>query len=253
MKLNTNTVHKVILFAALLLCSCRGRDRQFTRMQYYTGGHVKSEVGYLDDTIKNGIANYYFGQDHNFSIYMEEFFKNGVLDSTFKEYYPNGLVKEQGMHRYGVPMGAFYFNYPDGKIKCFDAVGYNDRTFYAIFYDSLGNKTSEKGLNISPVIANLNQKNSYTTTDTIHMAWCIAEPPGYKNETQLTLLKKDDAKNEYTPLQPAEPGKPICSIIDYRKTFSQPGSYELMLVSKLSDTVTKNVRMDTSIAEVVVR
>jgi hypothetical protein len=251
----TNRTQLITLYfvalTIILLSACGGRPgAPFIRRIYYTGGHVKSEE-MLVHNMKNGEATYYFGKKEKYSIYMDEYFKNGQLDSTFTEYYPNGLRKETGMYNYGHAMGSFHFYYPDGRLKAYNACGYDGRIFYAIFYDTAGSITYRKGIAIVKTAGNLSADTIHHIGDTLHFIWAIAQPPHCSNTVTATVSKKDSDRT--TLIVPPTPCRISRSCIEMKRAFDQPGNYIIIAKGALLDSVTNSTSADSSVVEITVQ
>ena len=244
-------VSKVIFMIELLfILSCNQKGIHIVKKEYYPDGIIKTAITYID-SLRDGKAISYY---ENGKIFQEQYYKNGTEDSIFKEYYSNGVLKKQGMYSYGTLMGSVYYYYLDGRIKGYNAKSYKGETFYSIFFDSLGNKTYEDGMSIAPVVADFSNKKIYKSNDTVHIVWCIAEPPDYKNEVQISIRKEQENNlKEDTEIKHFENNKFSRSIIDYKNSFKQPGNYQIVISSKLINTFTNSITKDTSIVDIIVQ
>ncbi len=61
-----------------------------------------------------GYVTYFYSDG---SDYKKEKYKNGVLDGSYKEYYPTGELKIDGVYDRGVKERAWKIYYKTGKIK----------------------------------------------------------------------------------------------------------------------------------------
>lgn len=217
------------------------------KKEYYANGKLKSKIEYRD-TIKSGNAIFYY---ENGSPYKELFYKNNIQDSVFKEYYSDGILRKKGMYSFGTLMGSIYKYYPNGKLRCYNAIDYNNEIFYSIIFDSFDHKTYEEGLNLAPIVVNFVKKKTYTIKDTVHLVWGVAEPVGYNNQIQIAIRKKMDSV--YSITEPFVNYTVRRSIIDYQKTFKQPGQYQIVIGSKLVQLNTSYSATDTSIVDIVVQ
>jgi|TARA_B110000196_G_scaffold306499_1_gene305174 antitoxin component YwqK of YwqJK toxin-antitoxin module len=87
-------------------------------VDYYKNGNKYREGKAASFAVKNeGFKGYvtYFYSDG--SDYKKEKYKNGVLDGSYKEYYPTGELKIDGVYDRGVKERAWKIYYKTGKIK----------------------------------------------------------------------------------------------------------------------------------------
>jgi len=94
------------------------RGGYFNVKDYYKNGGLyrtgKAEFMTVQKEIFKGFVTY-FNEDE--SVLKEEKYKNGLLDGPYREYYPTGELKVDGVYDKGIKDRVWKIYYKTGKIK----------------------------------------------------------------------------------------------------------------------------------------
>lgn len=96
--------HSNRAFIVLLLSfySCKMTESESNvKKEFFSNGKLKSEIAYINDTVKEGKAIYYYETG---SVGRVCFYKKNRIDSLYIEYYPDGTIKKQGMYHLASPL-----------------------------------------------------------------------------------------------------------------------------------------------------
>ncbi len=239
----------LLLVIILLYSACKSENKSSTNdtsklvKTYYLGGEIKSEIYYIDDTIKDGKATFYYKGG---SVARKCFYKNDELDSIYIDYYSSGIIKEKGTFEKGSALGSFFYYYPNGKVETYNAKDYENETFYVLKFDSLGNRLYEEGLVISPTAVSPTYKEQYVQGDSIVLLYQIAQPPGYKPKVFIGMYKYVNEDDRSLIGHFNETTIDLWSRATYRYKFNNSGHYRVVCAGQLIDTTNAYVKMDTT-------
>lgn len=237
----------VLVISLFTLIGCRGKNG-FVKKEYYSTGNLLSEVEYLNDSIKNGVAKFFY---KNGQLQEQGTFKNNVKNGEYIAFFESGVVKERGHFRMGKPLGNFYYYYPNGNLRLYNAQDYKEDVFYVIKFDSTGQKVKEDGRIISPTVSSPTYKERYVVNDSLILEYCIAEPPGYNVDVLIGhYLKQGHAKRMIRSFKPYQI---VQSIATYQFKASEPGLYLVVVAGELVDSLSKQSKYDTTYTTIEVR
>lgn len=231
----------LILAMGIPFCACQ-KNRPNIVKTYYQNGKLRSAIAYIKDSIKDGRALYYYPSGQ---IKREEFYRDDVLDSSFKEYHENGKLKRKGNYSFGGNiMGSFYYYNETGNLRAYNAKDYLGKTFYVVKFNQLGAKVKEDGIAVSPSVGSLNYKKIYRPSDTLDLIFSIAEPPGYRDVVIIEEINENGNHSSYS-------GNVSRSSVIYRKILKTKGNYKVKCIVSLWDKDSL-VRTDSTAITVVV-
>src|SRR5690606_2654743 len=85
---------------------------------FVSSGHYSSEETFKDDVL-NGKKTIFYGQEVTIEkvklVLREDNYVNGRLNGSFVEYFPDGILKAEGMYKDGVLDGKVMRYHPNGK------------------------------------------------------------------------------------------------------------------------------------------
>ncbi|MDX2001593.1 MAG: hypothetical protein SFW35_04135 [Chitinophagales bacterium] len=213
-------------------------------------GNVVSEIWYVNDSIKDSLAKYYYPSG---TLYRETNFKDGKKHGTCTEYYPSGVLKQKFEARSGFMYGPISMYYPSGKlemegqtvlsllhgpVKFFSEEGKllalrvfsGDEPFYTIRYDAVGNIKSEEGsvlISASQIVVEKNEKLTFS-------AATVAVLPDRKTTVRLGLKGKNLKE---VPIRDYR--------VQYTNKFKKSGEYTLVVEGTIADTTGRIIKKDT--------
>jgi hypothetical protein len=257
---------RVVFIVLLLSIGCKNGDgKHVIKKEYYPSGKIMSEISYLiNDTIKDGSAIDYFsnGQIMGKSYYSNDYqnglvtgyYKNGQLKYKFfsvdghrhgtdTNYYESGIIEDIGIYWHGKGLGSFYYYYPSGKIEAYNARDNTDSSFMIEDFDISGNRTDISGHIVSRHVSTTDDIDKhYTTSDTLTLAFPIAEPPDFRTQVKIGLYKMEgdkrtliDTFKEYPHDQWNKWHHAV-----YLHKFSAAGNYMVACMGQMYDTLYKS-------------
>jgi len=231
-------------------------------------GNLQSEIHYINDTVMQGLAKYYYYPNPKNVLKDEIEFSNGIKEGWHKHYrqdrtleskihwennledgenywyYSNGTLEQKTYRIRGKQYGDAYYYHPSGKLKlynCFNSWGEN---MYALKFDEQGNKTKEEGIAFSPKIVLLYSndstqnpiiENGVKANKEIAIKTTVAQPP----ETKTTIRMGELNKN-MIELQIAN------YTATYTQTFTETGKHTLVIVGEIKDLQGNLVKHDST-------
>lgn len=231
-----------------------------------SNGDTLSVITYSNDTIKNGLAKYYYKGS---GVLMEEIvFKNDKKDGLYKFYYPNQKIEAKAIYKdnmqngksydYSIsgnlitegnwlddkPIGSFIDYFLNGKVKRYRSFDFEHNLRYVINFDSSGKKINE----IGPI---LGQFLIHSKTDTILInnefvgQITVATPPGVNSRVFVCEFKGSKMINSTELLTKN-------GIAEYKTIFKSNGNYKIVTIGQFwnNDTIIKS---DTIFTELFVR
>lgn len=237
-------------------------------------GNLQSEINYVDDTIKHGVAKFYY-YPHPANVLKDEIeyksgvkdgwhthyredgtmeskinFKNGLQDGLTYWYYENENLKEESFWVKGKSYGIGKWYFPSGNLQTFNVTDYYGEVLYIIQYDEKGTIVSEDGVVFSPnfiatyaddTLGTPVVENSVKTEEEILIKVTVAEPPNTRTSIRMGI---------YPDLQtlPIEH-----STATFRKTFTKEGEFVLVTIGQIVDADGEIVRRDSISTKIVVK
>ena len=259
-----------ILYAIVLLClsNCvtetkRVDNRSIIIDRDGPEGHIKSEIPYINDTIIDGTAKYYYyptdivkdeiefnnGVKEGWHKHYKEDgtleskvqFSNDVQDGETYWYYPDSKIKEHTHWVMGKQYGSAKYYYPNSKLKTYNAIDFYDNTLYVLRYDEQGNKVQDDGVVFSPEYGYVPHRDSMPINGETFIQIAVAEPPDTKTTIRMGELGKELKELEikrYTAT--------------YQDTFTTVGKHTLVTVGKIYDLEGNLIKRDSVTTEITV-
>jgi hypothetical protein len=212
-------------------------DSQSYVVHYYENGSIKDSFE-VSNAKRNG---YYFYYLENGRLLKEGYYFNDKLRGYLIEYYPNNKIKSKTLYYDNVKYGSSEHYYKNGLpsiYNCYDFEGKNRRVK---IYDSMGNIVKNEG-------ETLCQAETHSIDYAFHknkriLIEIIASTP--PNElidlTLITFRSNNVLKHVNADIS--------YNTIKYIDSFGVIGNYQLMIVSKSTDTLLHIVRRDTIITD----
>ncbi|MGV6861322.1 MAG: toxin-antitoxin system YwqK family antitoxin [Putridiphycobacter sp.] len=107
-------------------------------------GQLKSQEWYTGGKLNGQRVIYYEPFNGQYRVSRFEYYKNGVLDGQFKEYYPNTKLKAEGVYKDGFLSGIVKYYHPNGKIQKVERYAHNVKHGWWVFYDEKGQSVGKK-------------------------------------------------------------------------------------------------------------
>ncbi|MFK8044201.1 MAG: toxin-antitoxin system YwqK family antitoxin [Crocinitomicaceae bacterium] len=107
-------------------------------------GNVKSKESYTNGKLEGQRVIYYEPVGGQYIVARFEYYKNGVLDGTFKEYHQNKKLKAEGNYKDGNLNGTIKYYYANGKAERLERYKYAVKHGYWVFYNKDGSQAGTK-------------------------------------------------------------------------------------------------------------
>lgn len=255
-------------------CEWKKIDNKSVKITKDGDGIIKSEIPYINDTIIDGIAKYYYSKPNIISDEIS--FLNGIKNGWHKHYREDGsiesiikwknalqdgktywfyedgkTIKSESFWIKGKPYGMGKWYYRNGKLRTYDITDFDDRIVYVIQYDSIGNKNNEDGVSFSPSF-----QYYYTDSPEIVInkdSININREVGIKITASIipnSLTKITMGLNKTSKLS-------LCPIKDYTAmynyTFSKKGIYEFVTIGEMINKDDNLISHDTIITTISIK
>ncbi len=117
-------------------------QRQDEWTHYYENGSIKRRGKFLNNRMV-GIWNYFYEhqQGNLGALKAQAFYQDGV--GNYKEFYPSGALKAEGLYVDGKSEGSWAFFHPDGTVEAKGAYADGVRNGVWVFFHSNGEKAAE--------------------------------------------------------------------------------------------------------------
>lgn len=233
----------VFVISLFILFGCRDDrgENGFVKKEYYSNGNLFSEVEYLNDSIKNGVAKFFY---KNGQLKEQGTFIDNIKDGVYVAFFENGVIKERGNFRMGKPLGSFYYYYPNGNLRLYNAQDYKEDVFYVLKLDTIGQKIKEDGRIISATVSSPSYIEHYVVGDTLILEYCVAQPPGYKTNILIGHYLKNGKVKKM--IRAFEKYSIVQSIATYKLIANEPGVYVIVNAGELIDSLSKQSKFDTT-------
>jgi antitoxin component YwqK of YwqJK toxin-antitoxin module len=269
---------KNILIASLFLFglyACRGDKLGNTSLVVTkNGGKLQSEIKYIDDTIRHGLAKYYYyptdilKDEIEFNHGIKEgwhkhyrkdgtleskvHYKNSLADGMDYRYYEDGVkIQSESFSVKGESYGLAKWYYKNGQLEVLNMTDFSGETFYVIHYDDQGVKIKDGG-----IVFSRNLFACYTTDSTetpigsspVHTGKeiSIKIPTAQLPETKTTIRMGELNKGSMMEL-------PIENYTaTYKTTFSAKGEHQLVTIGEIKDLHGNTIKRDSITTAVTV-
>jgi hypothetical protein len=266
----------IIFILSNISCKRVRVDNKSFIVEKDSNGNLISEINFLNDTIKHGLAKYYYNPipanileeeiEYNHGM-MEGLykhyrkdgtleskteFKNNIVDGENYWYYENGKTRNESYWEKGKQYGGAKWYYSNGQLKSYIVLDYFGKHFYSIMWDSTGNKIKEDGEVFSknfiaiysndtsqtPIIENSVMKNKNVITRIT-----AAQPPQTKTVIRMGELNKNNMVelkiNKFSA--------------DYVSLFPKSGKFNLVTVGVMKDLKGNTLKYDSIVTRIVVK
>ncbi len=231
-------------------------------------GNLQSEIQYINDTIMDGLAKYYYYPNPKNALKDEIEFKNGIKEGWYKHYRQDGTIESKTYFKNNIPNGDNYWYYEDGKpkeetfwlkgkqygvgkwyhkngkLETFNVTDFYGTAIYVIQYDEQGNKIKEDGVVYSPKFVAVYASDTTQTpivddgvkaNKEIAVKITVAQPP----ETKTTIRMGELNKNMIT--------LPIENYTaTYTQTFREKGKRTLVIAGEIKDLQGRTIKQDST-------
>jgi antitoxin component YwqK of YwqJK toxin-antitoxin module len=269
------TVLMLILFLSLNSCK-QHIDIESLKVTKDENGNLQSEIHYINDTLMNGLAKYYYSpnpknvlkDEINFikgkkdgwykhyrkdgTLESKTYFKNNTPDGENYWYYEDGIPKEETFWKKGKQYGAGKWYYKSGKLETFNVTDFYDRVIYVIQYDEQGNKIKEEGVTFSPKfvaeytndsIGSPIMENFVKVGKEVSIKITVAEPPQTKTIIKMGELNKNNMKK--LPID-------NYNTAIYKTTFNESGTHTLITIGEIKDLNGSLIKRDSTAINIIV-
>jgi hypothetical protein len=260
----------IILFSIFIsLNSCKKRIGNDSYVVVKDGkGNLQSEIHYINDTIKHGLARYYYSvpinrlkEEVEFRFgkkygWYKHYRKDGTIDSRthFKKdladgdnywYFENGKLKEQTFWSNGKQYGAGTWYYKNGNLETYNVTDFYGEILYVLQRDENGNKIKEAGSVFSKNILAVYINDSTQTpivekgvkkNREIGVKITVAQPPQTKIIMKMGELNKVALSN--LPIE-------NCTAI-YNQKFAEIGKHTLIMTGEIWDSYGNLLKHDSA-------
>lgn len=250
----------VFIFIAILSCE-RPRNSLITRQYIDSSGKVISEIPYINDSIKHGLAKYFF---ENGNTSTEAMYKHGKLHGITKTYsvsgqlrslvnfmsdmregecfwyYENGNIKEKSNWSNDKRIGNAYFYFQNGKLRTFTTFDFDENPQYLIKFDSTGKMLREEG-RILGQFKSIENLDSIPLNKPIELCISVSEPPQMKVSVVFgKYVNKQFVKMGSIPVKG--------NIAMHKINFTEYGTHNIVFVGRLSDQAGHVLKCDSMVA-----
>jgi len=259
----------VILFFLLNACERKRIGNDSFVVTKDGEGNLQSEIHYINDTVMQGLAKYYYYPNPKNVLKDEIEFRNGVKEGWYRHYrqdgtiesktyfknnlpdgenywyYENGKPKEETFWVKGKQYGVGKWYYKNGKLETFNITDFYGTVNYVIQYDEQGNKTKEDGVVFSPKFIAVYTSDSTQTpivdngvkaSKEIAIKITVAQPPQTKTIIRMGELNKGNMMElpieNYTAT--------------YKQIFTEAGKHTLVIVGEIKDLKNNLVKHDST-------
>lgn len=202
-----------IFLVGVCLVDCGNPGNVNIKVSKDENGKIKSEIPYINDTLKHGTAKYYYSsgvledqiefryglQDgwnehyrENGTIESKSYWRNDMPEGESYYYYENGKLKSESFMANGKQFGPAKIYFVNGQMKNFYMTDFSGETFYVIVWDSLGNKVKEEGLVFSRNFDLNPPGDSMRKNMEIMIKMAVAQLPDMKTSIRITGLDKEN-------------------------------------------------------------
>jgi len=258
----------VYLFIFIFLESCQKIKSESVVITTDGNGILKSELSYINDTLLNGIAKYYYypfaknvlkeeiqyklgKKDGLYKFYRKDgslqsktHFKNDLPNGENFWFYENGKLKEETYWIAGKQYGGGKWYYQNGQLESFNMLDFYGGVFYVIHNDEKGNKLIEDGAVFSSKFVLMYTSDSSQSSinkelikggKEVVIKIATAQPPHTKTIIRMGELNKGNMLElpieNYTA--------------SYKQTFTEKGNHTLVTVGKIIDLNGNLVKYDS--------
>jgi antitoxin component YwqK of YwqJK toxin-antitoxin module len=120
------------------------KEKDSTWVYYDDRGIISYQESYKLGKLDGQKVYFFEPKDNNLRVARYEYYKNGVLNGEFKEYYENSKLKQEGNYRDGNIDGVVKHYYPSGKIQKVCRYRYAVKHGMWIFYAEDGKEEGTK-------------------------------------------------------------------------------------------------------------
>ena len=228
-------------------------------------GNIESEINYINDTVMDGIAKYYYKRGvikeeinyseglkdglhtsyyRNGNIESKLQFKNGMREGNSEWYFPNGRIKEKGIWLNNKAFGNAFFYHENGLLETFNSYDFSEHNRYLIKYDVNGKKIKEEGTVLGQFLLDGNF-DAIPLNKPMVAKVSVVVPPSSKVIVFVGELKKSKLIEVDTlPIQN--------NIAIYKQIFKEAGKHTLVTVGEMKDLKGNIVKQDTIYTEITV-
>jgi antitoxin component YwqK of YwqJK toxin-antitoxin module len=221
-------------------------------------GNIQSEINYINDTIVNGTAKYYYkngklNDEINYvnglkngihKHYSEDGvlesvinFKNGLQDGYAYWYFKNGKVESKSFWLKGKSFGDAYYYYSSGLLESYRSFDFQEHNRYLIKYDSNGLKIKEEGTVLGQLLLDADF-NAVPLNKSVTLRISVATPPNTNTKVLLNEMKRDMLMNAKELIIKN-------SEAVYNLSFNEKGKYKFVTVGQIKDLKGNVVKQDT--------
>jgi hypothetical protein len=240
--------HLSCLIVLTLISSCGGDKK--VKVEKYANGNIKSEIHYLNDSIKDGnVKQYYPNGNLRNDLYYANNKKNGIhkhyyvtgeleAEVPFKDglhqgetfwYYKNGAVQSKSYWIKGKEYGSASFYYMDGKLERYQCRDFLNNVVYLLKVNEKGEKIKEEGLVFSHFMnTEPGDSSDIVMGELITFEITVPEPPDYKTNIWI----RDMADKRITERQNLTIEN---STVRIKRVFDRPGKYGIIVIGELRD------------------
>lgn len=250
-----SVIYFVIIYLIILSTSC-SRDREY-KTEKYPSGVVKSEIGYVNDTIQDGMAKSYYDN----GVLMEEVtFVNGKKEGPYKFYYESGkiqvnanfwndkkegemtsyfesgTVERKGQWRGDRIFGSNYFYNSKGILVKYVCADFSGKVMCLVKWNDLGIEITNDCMVFSHgfISSEIDSVGTVKINQDVTIKFCVAEPP--KTKTKIWMGSDKDLK-ELTIEN---------NIATYKFKYSKANKYQVITLGEIRTAEGELLKTDSA-------
>lgn len=139
---NGNTAYSVMYHESSGYRMAKGKysnqEKDSLWIYYDNKGQLKGQETYKNGKLNGQRVVYYEPLNGQYRVARYEYYKDGLLDGQFKEYYPSTKLKVEGVYKDGNYNGTVRYYYGNGKVERVEKYKYAVKHGWWIFYNDKG-------------------------------------------------------------------------------------------------------------------
>jgi antitoxin component YwqK of YwqJK toxin-antitoxin module len=243
-----------------IVAACTQKEKTNLVVKRDKKGNIVSEIPYIRDSIKHGLARYYYANGDirgeirfvngkrdsmvNYriggGIESRTYFKNNLNESYVYWYYPNGNLESKSRWIKGIQYGSVYLYDSMGSMIQYNCKDRSEITFYDVRWDKIGNKLLEEGVVFSPIfyLENADSIGTVRVNKEAVVQITVANPPETASKLWMGEVISEGKVENFKELQIEN------NTATYKRTFTKAGKYTLTAVGEIKDKSGKVIKED---------
>lgn len=264
-----------LYFFLILIIACKSKVTSPNIVTTkYDNGKIKSEINYINDTIRDGLTKLYY---ENGILADEIKYKNGINDGWWLHfyetgnlqaklmfvkgiqhgpaffYYENGNLEHKEFWRQGQIFGGSYWYFQNGLLENYTSFDFEGNKRYKVEFDSTGKKIRDEGDIIGQIATNSVYDSVKKVSDSIYVSKpfygdvSVATPPN-------TIVKVFMGSLNANKMTDSIEMQIRDYMVSFKKVYTQKGRHSLIFIGEMRDSSTYNLlKRDSVILNIIVR